>query len=154
MHIEFYLPEDLDFEHLHSRLQNHLRLISEPSQTIYRTYYDTFDWRLFADNTRLVRVCDNSGSALVWQTLEEKPQSSRLNFNNEPRFAWDLPAGRFRDLLAPVLEMRELVPIARIKSTSHTLRIVDKRKKTFRRIFAATLRSRSIGVYGELGWVI
>ena len=43
MLIEFIIPESLCFEDLQSTLQKNTRILTEPSRTVYRTYYDSFD---------------------------------------------------------------------------------------------------------------
>ena len=130
MRIEFIIPESLCFEDLQSTLQKNTRIRSEPVQTIYRTYYDSFDWRLYLNDSLLEDTRNSNVHTLAWRTLKGEYRCPRLKLNEAPRFARDLPLGPFRNLLEPVLEMRELVPKFRIRSRVQTMRILNKDEKT------------------------
>ena len=130
MRIEFIIPESLCFEDLQSILQKNTRTLTEPSRTVYRTYYDSFDWRLYLDDSLLEDSRDGNVHTLVWRTLKGEQRCPRLKLNEAPRFAKDLPPGAFRKRLEPVLEMRELIPKFRIRSRIDTLRILNKDEKT------------------------
>ena len=130
MRTEFIIPENLCIEDLQSVLEKKARLHGEPAQTIYRTYYDSFDWRLYQDGSLLEDTRINKEHTLVWQGLKGKYRCPRLRLRAAPRFVWDLPQGPFRGLMEPVLEMRELVPKVKIRSRVTSLRILNKDKKT------------------------
>ena len=130
MRIEFIIPEDLDYEDLQSTLQKNTRIVQAPARTIYRTYYDSFDWRLYQNDSLLEDTRDGNEHTLVWRTLKGKNRCPRLKLRAAPRFTGDLPQGPFRTLMEPVLEMRELAPKIRIRSRTSNLRILNKDKKT------------------------
>ena len=130
MRTEFIIPESLCFEDLQSVLQKNTQILTEPSRTVYRTYYDSFDWRLYLDDSLLEDTRDGNAHTLVWRTLKGNRRDTRLKQQLAPRFARDLPAGHFRDLLEPLLDMRELVPMVRVRSRIHSLRILNKDDKT------------------------
>ncbi len=130
MRIEFIIPEGVRFEDLQSTIQKNNRILTEPSRMADRTYYDSFDWRLYLNNSLLEGTRDGSENLLVWRPLKGKGRDLRLRTGRMPRFARDLPAGQFRDLLEPVLEMRELASRVRIRSRTHTLRVLNRDEKT------------------------
>ena len=130
MRIEFIIPESLRIEDLQSVLQKKARTLTEPPRTVYRTYYDSFDWRLYLENSLLEDSRDGNVHTLVWRTLNGKDRCPRLKLNNAPRFTRDLPQGPFRKRLEPVLEMRELTPKFKVRSRINTLRILNKDEKT------------------------
>jgi CHAD domain-containing protein len=130
MRLEFIIPENLCFEDLQAALQKNTRILTEPSRTVSRTYYDSFDWRLYLDDSLLEDTRDGNSHTLIWRTLKGEARCPRLKLNKAPRFVQDLPPGPFRKRLEPVLEMRELVPKFRIRSRTHTLRILNKDEKT------------------------
>ena len=130
MRTEFIIPENLSLEDLQSALEKKTRLHGDPAQTIYRTYYDSFDWRLYQDGSQLEDTRSGNEHTLVWQGLKGKHRCPRLKLRAAPRFAWDLPQGPFRKLMEPVLEMRELLPKVRVRSRINSLRILNKDKKT------------------------
>ena len=134
MRLEFIIPENLCFEDLQSTLQKNTRVLTEPSRTVYRTYYDSFDWRLYVDDSLLEDSRDGNDHTLVWRTLKGTHRCPRLKLNKAPRFVTDLPPGPFRNCIEPVLEMRELVQKFRIRSRTNTLRILNKDEKTVARL--------------------
>ncbi|MDH3934772.1 MAG: hypothetical protein OEU62_06360, partial [Gammaproteobacteria bacterium] len=90
MRIEFIFPDKLRPEDLQSTLQDDNRIIAEPPRTIYRTYLDSFDWRLYLDGSLLEDSRDGNSHILVWRSLQGKDRSPRLTLNTAPRFARDL----------------------------------------------------------------
>jgi hypothetical protein len=130
MRTEFIIPENLRLEDLQSVLEKKTRLHREPAQTIYRTYFDSFDWRLYQDDSLLEDTRSGNEHTLVWRSLKGEYRCPRLKLRAAPRFAWDLPQGPVRKLMEPVLEMRELVAKVRVRSRINSLRILNKDKKT------------------------
>ena len=130
MHIEFIIPGNLSPEDLQSTLQDDNRISADPSRTIYRTYFDSFDWRLYLDGSLLEDSRDGNSHTLAWRSLQGEDRSPRLKLKTPPRFAWDLPQGPFREQLEATLEMRELIPIFRIRSRVTRLRILNRDEKT------------------------
>jgi CHAD domain-containing protein len=128
--LEFLLPYRLGADELLARVKHAFRHHAEPARMLTRTWYDSFDWRLYANGSTLEDTRDGNEHTLVWRTLEGDQCDSRLKLQQAPRFAWDLPPGHFRDRLEPVLEMRELAPKLRIRSRVNTLRILNKDEKT------------------------
>lgn len=129
MRIELTIPENLSFEAILSQLQKNNRLLTEPTRTAIRTYYDSFDWRLYQNNSLLEGTRNGTIHALEWRTLKGVLRCPPLKLHDVPRFVRSLPPGPFRDLLNPVLEMRELRPIARLRSTITSVRILNKDEK-------------------------
>ncbi len=128
--LDFILPSGLSADELLGKVQQKFRHLSEPPRMLQRTWYDSFDWRLYANNSTLEDTRDGNEHTLVWRTLKGNQSDARLKLKNAPRFAWDLPQGHFRGRLEPVLEMRELAPKLRIRSRVNTLRILNKDEKT------------------------
>jgi CHAD domain-containing protein len=130
MRIEFIIPGNLSPEDLQSTLQDDNRISADPPRTIYRTYFDSFDWRLYLDGSLLEDSRDGSSHTLAWRSPQGEDRSPRLKLKTPPRFAWDLPQGPFREQLEATLEMRELIPIFRIRSRVTRLRILNRDEKT------------------------
>jgi CHAD domain-containing protein len=130
MRFEFLIPENLDLASLQSSLQENNRIRLDSERTVYRTFYDSFDWRLYHDNSLLEDSRDGKGHTLSRRTLKGASSETRLQLKKVPRFASEMPRGRFRDLLEPVLEMRELLPKVRTRSRVKTLRVLNSDDKT------------------------
>ena len=127
---EFLHPSEMGADDLLARVKQEFRHHAEPPRMLQRTWYDSFDWRLYANNSTLEDTRDGNEHTLVWRTLKGNQGDARLKLKIAPRFAWDLPQGHFRERLEPVLEMRELSPKLRIRSRVNTLRILNKDEKT------------------------
>ncbi|MEJ2692491.1 MAG: CHAD domain-containing protein [Candidatus Thiodiazotropha sp.] len=131
--IAYLLPEGLDLDGLRARLAEKNNLREEAAVETEQTAYDSFDWRLWQAGGVLVQERDG----LVRLCWVERKSGLRLaceSTDASPGFARDLPASQMRELLAPVLEMRLLLPQVRIIQRQHTLRVVDDEEKTVVRV--------------------
>ena len=97
------------------------------------TYYDTFDWRIYRDGGTLRRVAARRGPQLVWADFSGTVRH-RLAAAEVPAFVQDFPPGDFREALAPVLEMRRLLPVVELRTRSRELRLLDGEEKTVVRL--------------------
>jgi CHAD domain-containing protein len=102
-----------------------------PSRKI--TYFDTFDWRLYAAGSVLEAATDGQATTLRWQTLDGRLRE-RLQLDSVPAFAWDLPAGSLRSALSPLVEMRRLLPVVHLEASGEALQILDQNRKTVARV--------------------
>ena len=127
---EFILPSRLGADTLLARVKREFRHHSDPARMLQRTWYDSFDWRLYSNDSSLEDTRDGNTHTLVWRTLKGTHRYPRLKLNKALQFASELPKGPFRERLEPILEMRELVPKFRIRSRTSTLRILNKDEKT------------------------
>jgi len=134
MRIEFIFPENPDFEGLETYLAGNLRLRPEHTRTVRRTYYDSFDWRLYLGNTLLEDSHDGKLHTLALRTLDGADRCHQIQLDTVPRFARDIPGGPLRQFLEPVLEMRELVPRVMVRCVIRTLRILNRDEKTVARL--------------------
>ncbi len=129
-HAQFMIPEKMSISSVKSALQKSLRLSDESTTKVNRIYYDTFDWRIYGKQKALEGQPSNGGSTFYLSELKsgEICTTQRLDFS--PKFAWDLPPTTLRKFLKPIIEMRALLPQARVISRLQRLRILDKRQKT------------------------
>ena len=116
-----------------SRLADRFPTRREGTRASARTYFDTFDWRLYRDaGTFLSDALD--GSCLVrWDGFDGR-RRHRAALPAAPDFARELPAGGFRDELQAVAGVRRLLPLVRIARRSERVAVVDRRDKAVVRI--------------------
>lgn len=81
---------------------------------LQRTLLDTFDGRLHAAG---VRAEVRAGAAHELVVTGPGPGSARVQVDNVPSTAGDLPRGPLRDRLAPLLDVRALLPKVAVRST-------------------------------------
>src|SRR4051794_6792 len=103
----------------------------EPLRALEQTWYDTWDGRLHA--ARLVLVHDGTRLALRDAGRQEVAGVARPD-RPERLLAADLPAGRLRDRLADLADVRALTPILRTARRVRPLRAVNADLKTVVRL--------------------
>jgi CHAD domain-containing protein len=142
---QFLLPDGLAPGVAREALAAHLGVVDGGRyQRVERTFYDTFDGRLHRAGLALVysggRMALVAASSLAEHAGEPwKAPPARLLLT-------DLPDGRLRELLAPVVEVRAVMPIVRTRSRLEPLRLLNADEKTVVRLLvedAAAVRPRA-----------
>jgi CHAD domain-containing protein len=122
-----------------------LRLETQPRRTLCYEWFDTFDWRLHRAGLILERATEpgRGGAQLLLrdsdgQLLQVAPENYArgLAIGNREACPLDavVPAGPVRARLAPVVQMRALLPLVRVTARVRTFRAVDAELKTIARI--------------------
>ncbi|NOQ47449.1 MAG: CHAD domain-containing protein [Desulfobulbaceae bacterium] len=129
----WYLPHSMEFELLMDELASKFAFEIEQPREESSTYFDTFDWRL---HSRGFYLQHSSGKWL----LSRCDSHRTAELNNGPRpgrriFSWDFPTGKFRTLLEPVLDVRALLPLVTLRSSTTPARILNKDAKTIGFLF-------------------
>jgi len=115
-------------------LQSHHPVRVEHKGLIEKDYLDTFDWRLFKAGWVMEALRNRAAVRLVWRALDSCEVFLDQEFPQAPRFAWDLPEGPLRDRLAPVLDVRALLPMLSTRTEWHRLSILNADGKTVLRV--------------------
>ena len=97
------------------------------------TYFDSFDWRLYRQNTTLELAAENDRKVLTYRSLSGEPLAS-LDDSKPPGFSWDLPAGQLRQQLEPLLKMRRLLPLVTVHKRQQRLVLLNDADKTVLRL--------------------
>lgn len=121
------LPDGIATADVMTGLEKKFRLEQSPATTSERTYYDTFDWRLFKQSMMMMKEGQN------WRLvgmIDDEKATCRAEMKKNYRFWWDFPSSSMRDILAGPISVRALLPVASLKITAQPLRIVNKDKKT------------------------
>jgi len=130
--LDFECSPDFEIDVLLADLKKKFPLQEESETSIHRTYYDTFDWRLYAQGSTLDIESSDSDLCLNWR--QEGAISGTLRIAQPPRFVWDFPAGALRSRLEPVLEMRALLPQAEIECRCRCFKWLNDERKTVMRL--------------------
>ena len=101
---------------------------------LQRTYFDSFDWRIFFAGGVIEEESGNGGFTLRWRNFVSNEIYDNTSINNTVRFYWDLPDCALRKRLKPILEMRALLPLLRMNCKVHGLIVLNKEKKTVVRV--------------------
>ncbi len=122
------------------------------SATVRRTWFDTFDWRLFRAGLTLELLSGRGTSELVLTGRDGELVATELtpSPNGAPagthaqngsggvpasRIRWpslieELPVGPLRERLAPVVGVRALLPVTKATSVRHEVRALNSDEKT------------------------
>lgn len=99
------------------------------------TYYDTFDWRLYSADTRLVLEKSAQTLFLYRHHPAKGERRDGTPVSKPPNFAWNLPYGPLQDALSPLLDVRRLLPTIRIKHRIQPYALMNKDDKIILRIY-------------------
>ena len=89
-------------------------------------FYDTFDWRLY----RQALVLLGAGNRLLLRRLDELEIIQQAEVEAQHVFVWDLPEGELKAQLTPIVEMRALLELADLQTSSTAYRVLNQAKKT------------------------
>jgi CHAD domain-containing protein len=131
--ISYLLPDDLDLDALKHQLAESNSLREEAPTAAGQTFYDSFDWRVWQAGGELMQERDPI-TRLCWIDRKSGECQECDLTESVPGFTEDLPSGPLRERLAPVLEMRVLLPRVSITQQQRTLRVLDDEEKTVVRV--------------------
>ena len=140
----FAFPRTLSVDDMQDSLAARFGIRTVPLPTERATYYDTFDRRLGRKGGALGHRRLDADNHLCWEngTLEiEQPTPSK----KPPSFAQDLPQGPVRDVVAPLIKMRRLLPLIELERERQTLELLDDDEKIVVRLRLETSRAREPG---------
>ncbi|MDC9729399.1 MAG: CHAD domain-containing protein [Methyloprofundus sp.] len=130
----FEIPANLTIKKFISKLSKQVDLQIISQQYTIKTFYDSFDWRLYSanmlcehkhsqKNSELRLVNNKTGQLLSSMETEQVPDFSQL-FTDES----------FRQLLSPELQMRALLPLCHLSYEAYLINILNKDQKTILRL--------------------
>ncbi|WP_241087088.1 CHAD domain-containing protein [Candidatus Vondammii sp. HM_W22] len=118
-----------------SALSSEFCMGNESRKVLRRTFYDTFDWRVFLSGGELLEERSGKQRSLIWRSLEDGAVKETLRFTGSvPNFAWDFQPGIMQSLLTPAIAMRALLHQVEVKTQVRTLRLFDREEKTVLRL--------------------
>ncbi len=129
--IEYMLRDGVDLEAIGAALPTRFELSAAPGWSSQRTFYDTFDGRLHARGLTLIHT--DRRLALI----SEQRELATVELSRRPRslLASDLPEGRLREALVPIVSVRALSEIARVRSHVLPARVLNADAKIVVRLF-------------------
>lgn len=122
--LQLLLPDGLSASAVADALAAEVPITSQKAHAIERVFWDTFDGRIHAAGLALAA----SAGRLVLSdaTTYAEHASDALRRGAVRLLATDLPAGPLRERLEPLIEMRALTPVARVRSRLLPLNVLDE----------------------------
>ncbi len=111
-------------------------LCAETTHQSYVAYYDSFDWRLYQKSLALV----GNKRTIYLADLATAVTSPQTPLRQHPTFAWHLPDGEIKERLAPLLDVRTLLPQAEVYTHRTPYRVLNEDEKTVVRLVVETIR--------------
>ena len=142
---EFAIPNGITNNNLLDLLGKNFTVKTRPQNTVVRTIYDSFDWRLYCKGAALELHDDGNVHQLFWRESKDAALKPLFNQPTAPKFVHDLPTSEFRQQLAPVLEMRELVQQVKIGTRQTVVNVLNVEDKTVVRILIEEHSTRPPG---------
>ena len=131
--IQYLYSENATINPIISALSEPYQIKKAKQQTITTFSLDTFDWRLFKAGYLLHYYKPFRGMGqLVLETLEGVQQQAPLA--KLPVFSQDIEADNLNQIITPLIEMRALLPLIKIKNKRQQFNILDQEQKTVVRL--------------------
>ena len=132
---QYLVPEGIGLDAAVAQLAARLDVASGPAEPVERTFYDTFDGRLHAAGLVLI----GAGGRLVAAAGPSYAEvAAALGRPADRIFAGDLAGDRLWEVVAPIVDVRALVPIARVRGRARWLRVLNADAKTVVRLVVET----------------
>ncbi|KPK55461.1 MAG: hypothetical protein AMS22_04300 [Thiotrichales bacterium SG8_50] len=147
---QFELPASLSLSALVAQFQQLGRFVAQPARRVQREYCDTFDWRLYRNSAVVLRERYDSHCSLLWLSLPAEQVECSQPGPAPARLLADLPDGALKRRLAPVIEMRALLPMVCTRARLQVLELRDKQDKTVLRV---SLENSMLYHFDKQRWV-
>lgn len=134
MSLQFDLPAHLSAEKLIAELSKHVSIQQDARYYAIKTYYDSFDWRLYNNAIICEFNRSKSASTLQLKNLDHANLIAIADLKEVPDFSHQFQNDTLRTILAPLLEMRALTPIVTLDYTVYPLSIINEDGKTVLRL--------------------
>lgn len=116
------------------RLGEDYALAAPSSEALRGAYYDTFDWRLYLKGLALFVERNGSKSRLHLVDRLSGEEVLVTEGSGEPGMIESLPVGGVRDRLAPIIQMRRLLPLVEVRGERRDINLLNKDEKTVVRL--------------------
>ncbi|MEI8207809.1 MAG: CHAD domain-containing protein [Methylococcales bacterium] len=134
MSLQFNFPSNLTSEKFISKLSDKVDIEVVSRQYTLKTYYDSFDWRLYKNNITCEFNRSKSESVLLIRDIENNLVIASTELKEVPKFSKQFHSEEIYNLLAPLLEMRALLPMCNLDYEKLDLNVLNKDKKTLLRL--------------------
>jgi CHAD domain-containing protein len=134
MSLQFDFPSGLTAEKFIAKLGNKASAQLVSRQYSLKTYYDSFDWRLYTNGITCEFNRSKTASTLLLRNLENDLIIANAEIREVPVFSQQFQSEEIRNALAPLLEMRALLPVCTLDYETYHLNIINNDEKTVLRL--------------------
>jgi CHAD domain-containing protein len=134
MPLQFDLPAGLTAEKFIAKLSNKACTQLVSRQYSLKTYYDSFDWRLYKNGLTCEFNRSKEASTLLLKNLDNDWVIASTEIKEVPAFSHQFQSEEICNILSPLLEMRALLPVCTLDYEVYHLNILNKDEKTVLRL--------------------
>ena len=125
----FDAPGRLTTENLIAELSKKLNVQLVSQHYSLKTYFDSFDWRLYSGGILCEFNQSKPVSRLILKDCLSGQTLASADLDSIPAFAAGFSNAKIRKMLSPLLEMRALLPITTLDYTLYQLNILNEDEK-------------------------
>jgi CHAD domain-containing protein len=129
---DFLPPDDMSLDAAGEALISHLPVSEGATGETDRTFYDTFDGLVYGAGRSAVH--ERGRLALVDRESGEEQAGVLAPQPTQPLLALALEASPLREALAPIVDVRALLPLVHVHSRLRELDVLDDERKTVVRL--------------------
>lgn len=134
MSLQFEFPVNLTAEQFIAKLSHEAGTQLASTQTSSKTYYDSFDWRLYSNDITCEFNRTKTASSLTLRSIKNARLIANSPLKKVPLFGKEFEPGTIRDTLEPLLEMRALLAVCTLDYEIYHLNIINEDEKTILRL--------------------
>jgi len=134
MSLQFEFPVNLTAENFIVELSHEVSTRLASRQSSRKTYYDSFDWRLYSNDITCEFNQAKSASSLTLRSIKNGLVIADAELKKVPLFSKAFEPVIMRDTLAPLLDMRALLPVCTLDYEIYHLNLINKDEKTILRL--------------------
>jgi CHAD domain-containing protein len=128
--LHFKFPINLTVQQFMTELSREINSQLVCSQQQLKTYYDSFDWRLYNSGI----ICEFVQAQFMLKTFKNDAVIASTELNTVPKFFQQFEQDDIRKQLEPLLEMRALLPVYTVGYQYHQLNLINEDNKTILRL--------------------
>jgi CHAD domain-containing protein len=128
--LQFKFPADLTVDQFIAQFSDKTVYHRVSRQHRLRTYYDTFDWRLYSNGM----ICEFVSPKLTLKSLDSDLIISTVKLNEVPKFSEQFKSEQIRQQFESILEMRALLPVCTLPYQAYQFNLINEDKKIILRL--------------------
>ncbi|TDI82311.1 MAG: CHAD domain-containing protein [Caldithrix sp.] len=128
MSMDFLPTDPSQSQRLLREIQKNYAIQKQTPTSCRQTFFDTFDWRLFRKGLTL--IVDEGQATLISLKSNTPMATAPWPQKKPPRFWWEWPEGNLKTRLRSLLEVRALLPVAKLQVKGDSYGILNKDEKT------------------------
>lgn len=141
----FIIPASIHISEIKTVLCKNFHCEESPVRLLQRSFQDSFDWRIYRAGAVIETESSTGFSAISWRDLKSGNKLDSATIQQAVRFAREIPPGRLRARVEPLLEMRALLPLAEIRGKVHGFKVLNKDDKTVVYLIAEDMQFPATG---------